>query len=595
LVRVPQTSPIAGEGKPPLPRRHEADLAGLATFILDGRGRVTAWPVTAAGQFGRPAAEVTGRDVCDVLMTGPGQRDLVRHALAETAAGRIWSATVAGGLLGEGRFAMRWEPLPEPAGHVLVIAQPLWPMPSPGWLTEATARIGSTLDLTRTAAELAEAAVPGFADGAVIYAAERLLVADDPAPPKPGQGTAVRRLAARVSDQPQAITNVLLRTGEVIVLGPDTHGCRAMATAEPVVSGQLDRESAARLARYRASLAGKAPNGSVSLAGNTPDDSAPPAANTPHDSAPPAGSTSDGGAGEITPSYTSFLAMPLIARGTVVGCAVFGRMPASPAFSPDDIMLAGELACRAAVGIDNARLYYRERRAALALQRGLLPGQPEVPGGLEVAHCYLPVGGNVVGGDWYDIVPQSGGRAALIVGDAMGHGPEAAAVMGQLRTVAHTLADLELAPEQILSKLDHKATTMTTAPFATCIYTTIDPAGGSVVAALAGHLPPALVLAGGETRLLELPPGLPLGLGSGSFRATGFSLAPGETLALYTDGLVESRTQPIDHGMAALREALSATLTKPGITLTDACQTVMDLMSKHGEDDITLVLVRIRR
>jgi len=558
---VPQTSPIGREGKPPLPRRHEADLAGLATFILDGRGRVSAWPVTAAGQFGRAAAEVTGRHVCDVLMTGPGQRDLVRHALAEAAAGRIWNATVAGGLLGDGRFAMRWEPLPEPAGHVLVIAQPLWPLPTPGWLSEATARIGSTLDLTMTAAELADAAVPGFADGAVIYAAERLLVADEPASPKPGQGTAVRRLAARVNDQPPALTNVLLRTGEVIVLGPDSNGYRAMATAEPVVTGQLDRESAERLARYRASLAGIPPYG---------------------------------GTGEITTSYNSFLTMPLIARGTVVGCAVFSRAPASPAFSPDDITLAGELASRAAVGIDNARLYYREQRAALALQRGLLPGQPEVPGGLEVAHCYLPVGGNVVGGDWYDIVPQSGGRAALIVGDAMGHGPEAAAVMGQLRTVAHTLADLELPPEQILSKLDHTATTMTTAPFATCVYTTIDPAGGSVVATLAGHLPPVLALPGGDTRLLELPPGLPLGLGSGSFQATEFALAPGETLALYTDGLVESRTQPIDHGMAALREALAATLAQPGITLNAACQTVMELMSKHGEDDITLVLTRIR-
>ena len=559
---MPQTSPIAGEGKPALPRRHEPDLAGLATFILDGRGQVVAWPVTAAGQFGLRAAEVTGRDVCDVLMTGPGQRDLVHHALAEAAAGRIWSATVAGGLLGEGRFAMRWEPLPEPAGHVLVITQPLWPQPSPGWLNEATARIGSTLDLTRTAAELAEAAVPGFADGVVIYAAERLLVADEPAAPKPGEGTAVRRLAARLNDQPQAITNVLLRTGEVMVLGPDSHGHRAMATAGPVVSGQLDRESAERLARYRASLAGIAPYG---------------------------------GSGEVSTSYSSFLTMPLIARETVVGCAVFGRVPASPAFSPDDIALAGELTSRAAVGIDNARLYYRERRAALALQRGLLPGQPEVPSGLEVAHSYLPVGANVVGGDWYDIVPQSGGRAALIVGDAMGHGPEAAAVMGQLRTVAHTLADLELPPEQILSKLDHTASTMTMAPFATCIYTTIDPAGSSIVATLAGHLPPVLVLPGGDTRLLELPPGLPLGLGSGSFQATEFGLAPGEILALYTDGLVESRSQPIDHGMAALREALAATLTQPGITLNEACQTVIGLMSKHGEDDITLVLARIRR
>jgi serine phosphatase RsbU (regulator of sigma subunit) len=301
------------------------------------------------------------------------------------------------------------------------------------------------------------------------------------------------------------------------------------------------------------------------------------------------------GGREVTAGYTSFLAMPLIARGAVVGCATFGRAPASPAFAPGDIALAGELASRAAVCIDNARLYHRERRTALALQRGLLPGRPQVPAGLEVAHRYLPVGASVVGGDWHDIVPLTGGRAALIVGDAMGHGPEAAAVMVQLRTAAHTLADLELPPGEVLRRLDRMVAGMAVAPFATCISTVIDPAGSSCVAAQAGHLPPVLVLPGGATLVVDLPPGLPLGLGAESFAASQISLPPGATLALYTDGLVESRSRPIDDGLAALQHALSSVLARTGSTLAGACEMVIQMLREHGEDDITLVLARIRQ
>jgi serine phosphatase RsbU (regulator of sigma subunit) len=279
---------------------------------------------------------------------------------------------------------------------------------------------------------------------------------------------------------------------------------------------------------------------------------------------------------------------------------VFARTAASPAFTPGDVTLADELASRAAVCIDNARLYDRERRTALALQRGLLPSRPSIPSGIEVAQLYLPVGDSVVGGDWHDIAPLPGGRAALIVGDAMGHGPEAAAVMVQLRTAAHTLADLDLPPQQVLGRLDAMAAGMDAmaagtqaAPFATCVYAVIDPAGGIAEIARAGHLPPMLAEPGGPVRLLELPPGLPLGLGAGSFQAARFTLPPGATLALYTDGLVESRTRPIDDGLAALQQALAAALAKPRSTLDGACKTVTRTLREHGEDDITLMLARI--
>ena len=359
---------MAGDGQPVLPRRREPDLAGLATFTLDPGGRVVSWSVTATAMFGHQAPAAIGHDVCDVLMTGPGQRELVGRALAEVAAGRVWTATVAGGSLGEGRFALRWEPMTGPGGTVLVIVQRAWPQHAPSWLNEASARIGSSLDLVQTASEVADAAVPWFADAAVIYAVERLLAADELASPRAGPGSAVRRLAARLSGQGEAVADTLLPPGEVLVLGADTIRSQAMATGKPVLSSQPDDEVAAR------------------ITGGP-------------------GGTRDPGGLEIAAGCTSFLAMPLIARGAVVGCAVFGRAPASPVFSPGDVALAGALASRAAVGIDNARLYDRQRRTALALQRGLLPGQPDIPAGMEVAHVYLPVGNHVVGGDWQEHRP----------------------------------------------------------------------------------------------------------------------------------------------------------------------------------------------
>ncbi|HEV2378061.1 MAG TPA: SpoIIE family protein phosphatase [Streptosporangiaceae bacterium] len=543
-------SQSAWEGTPGLPRRRELDLAELATFTVGPGGLVAAWSPTAAKMFGYPARDMAGHDICDVLMTGPGQRELVRRALGETGEGRVFNVTVAGGNLGEGRFAMRWEPLTGPGGVALVIVEQVSPLPRPAWLSEATARIGSTLDLFQTASEAVDAAVPWFSDAAVIYVAERLLAAGEFAPARASHGIVVRRLAGRLVGGPgDALAGTQMPPGEVLVFGEGTPSSRAMVGGEPVLFSAADEEPTQRLGRHA--------RGS-----------------------------------EVATNFSSYLAVPLTARGVVVGCAVFARAPASPTFNPTDVTLASELASRTAVFLDNARLYQRERRTALALQRSLLPSRPQVPGGMEVAHRYLPVGASVVGGDWYDIVSLNSGRAALIVGDAMGHGPEAAAVMAQLRTAAHTLADLGLSPGQLLPRLDRIVAGMAAATFATCISTVIDPAAGSCVAAQAGHLPPVLVMPDGETCVLELAPGLPLGLGAESFEATEIKLPPGATLALYTDGLVESRTRSVDDGLAALREALSTALTRPSGTLAGACEMVTQALREHGEDDITLVLAR---
>lgn len=484
-------------------------------------------------------------------MTGPGQRDQVSHALTETAAGRVWTATMAGGLLGDGRFSIRWEPLAGPDDGTLVIAQRAWPQPRPAWLSDATARIGDTLDLVQTAIEVANAAVPALADGVAIFAAERLLAGDEYRQLRPGQSAAVRTLATRVAAFPDYTDATRNLVDSVLILSPQAAGSQVLATGRPILTAELDREHTGRIRRYH------------------------------HGE-------------QVIASFSSYLVMPLAARGTVIGFAIFARTPASPAFHDGDVALAGELVSRAAVCIDNARLFQRERRSALALQRGLLPVQPQVGAELEIAHRYVPVGANVVGGDWYDIVPVSGGRVVLVVGDAMGHGPEAAAVMVQLRTAARTLADLELPPEQVLLRLDKMAGNLTTAPFATCVYTVIDPADRSCVVVRAGHLPPFLVLPAGPAELLDLQPGLPLGLGADSFRPQRFSLPAGATLALFTDGLVESRTQTIDRGLAALRQALVAATADRGTALSTACEGVTGALCGQGEDDLTLVLARIR-
>jgi serine phosphatase RsbU (regulator of sigma subunit) len=550
-VQVPVEAQMTGDNAPMPPRPGGPDLAGLATFTLDASGRVASWPGTAARMFGALPGAVTGQHVCDVLMTGPGQRQLMDQALAEAQAGRVWTATMAMAMADGGPVAIRCELLPGPPAGTLVIAQHASP-PGQGLLSQAVARIGMTLDLKQTAREAVAVAVPGFADAATIYVPERLLAADELGAHRAGRETVVRRLVARAADHSAAVTDDLLHPDEVLVFGPDSPWSRAMATGRPELFCRLDGDNADRISRR--------PGGEDFLS-----------------------------------SFTSFLAVPLEARGGLVGCAMFGRAARSPVFGAADLTLARELADRTAVCLDNALLYRRERRTALALQRGLLPGQPDIPAGMEVAHRYLPVGASVVGGDWHDIVPLPGGKAALIVGDAMGHGPEAAAVMVQLRTAAHTLADLELPPEEVLRRLDRMAGRMASAPFATCICVVLDPSDCSCVIAQAGHLPPVLALASGAgTRVFDLPPGLPLGLGGETFQSTTISLPPGATLALYTDGLVESRSRPLDDGTAALREALNSALAQPGCALGSACATVTQELCHHGEDDITLVLARIR-
>jgi serine phosphatase RsbU (regulator of sigma subunit) len=290
----------------------------------------------------------------------------------------------------------------------------------------------------------------------------------------------------------------------------------------------------------------------------------------------------------------SQMIVPLMARGAIMGHVILYRLAGSKPFTAADLSLARDFVARAAVSIDNARLYTRERATALGLQHGLLPGPiPPVPG-LQLAYRYVPAQTTAeTGGDWFDVIPLPAGRCALTVGDVTGHDMSAASRMGQLRTATRTLAGLDLTPAQLLTRLDQIAADLTDAETsATCLYAAGDPATGTWDIASAGHLPPALARPGQPVAFADLPPGLPLGTGlagRGCYQAVRLHLPPGSTLVLYTDGLIEERTADIGTGMARLAATLAALTPLP---LTQACDTLLATLASHPADDIAILMAR---
>lgn len=303
----------------------------------------------------------------------------------------------------------------------------------------------------------------------------------------------------------------------------------------------------------------------------------------------------------------SVLMVPVRARGVTLGLVHFLRHRTAEPFSEDDLLLAEEIVARAAVSVDNARRYTHERRTALTLQRSLLPERPPDLAAMEVAYRYLPAGsGADVGGDWFDVIPLSGARVALVVGDVVGHGIHASATMGRLRTAVRTLADVDLAPDELLTQLDDLVVRLdreegpdtrdrgTEAPTpsevgATCLYAVYDPVSRRCTMARAGHPPPAVVTPDGEVRFLKLPTGPPLGLGGLPFESVEVELEEGSLLALYTDGLVETPDRDIEVGLNLLRGALA---DKAG-PLEETCDEVLrTVLPARPADDIVLMLAR---
>jgi len=415
-------------------------------------------------------------------------------------------------------------------------------------LNDASVRIGTTLDLQRTAEELIEVVLPRFADFATVDLLVSVMRGDEPGSPALYEPVVLQAVAAGEA-HPSGLRSIADTVGDISTFDPAKGYAKSLRTGRPLVIPVVDEESLSRIA-------------------SVPERVAPGLAAGIH----------------------SYLMVPLRARGVVLGGAEFIRMQDREPFGQADVALAEELTARAALCIDNARLYRRERATALTLQRSLLPQDVHRTLGMEIAHRYLPSSVvSEVGGDWFDVVPLSCGRVALVVGDVMGHGIRAAATMGQLRTVARTLATLDMEPEHVLSRLDEVAAGSGDDQFATCVCAVYDPVERTGTVASAGHLPPLAVAPDGTTRLIDVPPGAPLGVGGVPFESVEFALPEGSVLALYTDGLVERRGRDLDEGIDLLRHALAGR----GRSLEEECDAVLAaLLPSGGEDDVALIMAQ---
>ncbi|MEU5689386.1 protein phosphatase [Streptomyces venezuelae] len=305
----------------------------------------------------------------------------------------------------------------------------------------------------------------------------------------------------------------------------------------------------------------------------------------------------------------SELVVPLRAGNSVLGLVTFLRGAGAAAFDSGEVALADELVARTAVSLDNARRFARERTASLALQRQLLPQQLPEQSAVDLAHRYLPTDDVTgVGGDWFDVIPLSGTRVGLVVGDVVGHGLQAAATMGRLRTTVRAFAQLDMDPVEVLARLDDLVAQSAEEQWggawaagaayadvttgATCLYAVYDPVSRRCVMARAGHLPPAVVDPDGRVSFPELPAGPPLGLGGLPFESMEIELPVGSLLALFTDGLVEARDRDIDHGL----DTLGRVLGERGASLEELCDRAVAELLPSGPtaDDTALLLVRTR-
>ncbi|MFG2484436.1 MULTISPECIES: SpoIIE family protein phosphatase [Streptomyces] len=414
-------------------------------------------------------------------------------------------------------------------------------------LAEAGTRIGTTLDLHQTAQEIVDVLVPQLADSADVQLLEAVLGPDEGPVPTASTRGVLRRLAAHFPD-PTAPT-AKLTAGQTFQIPMGTTYEQVISEGRPMnlyladIPELITSPRAEALRTYLATL------GSARL-------------------------------------------VPLVARGTVLGAVAVTRTREREPFDEEDRVLVDELVARAALNIDNARMYTLQRQAALTLQRSLTNNAlPEVTG-LELTGRYLPASDHDVGGDWYDVIPLPGGRTGLVIGDVMGHGIHAAAVMGQLRTAVRTLARHDVPPADLLRSLDAVVADLGEDEMATCVYAVHDAATGACVIARAGHPPPAVVTPDGDITFLDGPPGTPLGTGGHDFRTEEVRLPPGSLLVLYTDGLIEARDRDLDQGMAQLAGALHR-VDQP---LEELCDGILRrLLPCAQQDDVAVLLARTRQ
>ncbi|MFI1050730.1 SpoIIE family protein phosphatase [Streptomyces griseoruber] len=408
-------------------------------------------------------------------------------------------------------------------------------------LAEAGTRVGTTLDLQQTSEEIVRMLVPQLADSADVQLLEEVMAPDEPTDAVHG---VVRRMAALFADP--AAPRAKLRPGLTSRLEQGSLYERVITEGRPTnlyrsdVRALVTDPRADELRAYLMSL------GSARL-------------------------------------------VPLVARGKALGAIVVTRLRSREPFDEQDCVLIDELAARAALNIDNALMYTRQRAAALTLQRSLTNSAlPDVPG-LDLTGRYLPASEHDVGGDWYDVIALPDNRTGLVIGDVMGHGIHAAAVMGQLRAAVRSLARHGIRPARMLRSLDAVVADMGEDQMATCVYAVHDPATGGCLIARAGHPPPAVVTPGGAITFLDGSPGTPLGTGGRRFATEEVPLPPGSLLVLYTDGLIEARGSDLDQGLDRLARALR----RPAPSLAALCDGVLEQMLPHpAQDDVAVLMAR---
>ncbi|MFJ7341846.1 SpoIIE family protein phosphatase [Streptomyces sp. NPDC101110] len=419
------------------------------------------------------------------------------------------------------------------------------------FLNEVSGRIGTSLDLARTITEVSRAVVPRFTDVAGTYLREQVVAGEGFEDGAPDTTTMWHRVAVEHTDEPGRWDDVV-PVGEAMPFPAHTPFFQCMTSGEPVLVPRISEEMGHAVAAQFEKR-------------------------------------------DIRPLITgrSMLVVPLKARNVVLGFMILLRHPERPVFNDMDRVTGAELAARAGLVLDNARMYTFQENVAETLQDSMLPHIPPRMAGCDIATRYLP--GTLlgrVGGDWFDAVKLHGGRTAFVVGDVMGHGLNSAAMMGQLRTAVQTMAGLDLPPAQLLRNLDDLAQRLGDSYLATCLYAVYDPIAGELHLANAGHIPPVLVRADdGRSELLDLPTGAPIGVGGVPFQAVRVRVEPGDRLVMCTDGLVEVRGEDIGVGLATLCESAA----HPAASMDDACDTIIRALNTRGgrKDDVALLMARL--
>ncbi|MFG2606530.1 SpoIIE family protein phosphatase [Streptomyces sp. NPDC048514] len=537
--------------------------APIGLAILDTDLRYVVVNPALADMHGVPAADHVGRGFREILPGAPfaGAETAMRQALVSGVA--VVDEQVVGHTAADPEHEHAWMAsfyrLDDQNGHVLGIANVVVDVTDRyqaakkadraqqrlRMVANGSTRIGTTLEVERTARELADVLVPDVADMVAVDLLDSVLQRGRT---DLGEGSALFRALAVKTAYPTDAAQAIVQSGRLATYHPDHPAAHCIRTGRPLLTRHLDRADLGRIA-----------------------------------------SDSDGARLFAQAGVHTNLAVPLIARGQVIGVMGLARARNPLPFDEDDLTLACELASSAALSIDNAVLHQHVRSAAETLQRSLLPQLSPRHPGLEVAARYRPAQAfSEVGGDWYDVIPLDGDRTALTVGDVMGSGIPAATAMGRLRTATSTLADLDLDPVRILTHLD-KITHGLDPYIATCVYAVYDPHHGRLHVASAGHLPPVLVRADGRPELLDLPTGTPLGVGGVPFEAATLDLDPGDQLVLYTDGLVETRDDPIDERLDELLRLLSA----PYDSVEKTCDRLLQALRHPADhDDVALLIAR---